>query len=128
MGFITDGLEIVKLLNMGANAEVHEKLGKYIEHASELQAKVEQLEEANRELTERLRIKGSLYHVHGVLFIQDDPYPLCSKCYEVSKVLVHLRLPTEDYETSGRCPNCTNYYPRADHRDKIAGPEIKFAL
>ena len=49
MGMIGDGLELMKLANMGANADVHEKLGKFVEKAQELQTKVEALEEANKE-------------------------------------------------------------------------------
>jgi hypothetical protein len=128
MGIVGDGLEIMKLLNMGANADVHEKLGKFIDRANDLQAKVEQLEQTNKELTEKLRIKDGLYQIWGVLFMEGDPYPLCSKCYEVEKKLVHVELPEDRDYANPRCQNCSTYHPKADLRDKLNGPAIKFVL
>ena len=128
MSVIGDGVEILKLVNKGANADLYEKLGKFIDRANDLQARVDQLNDTNKELTERLRIKSSLYQISGVLFIQDDPYPLCSKCYEVTKLLVHVTLPANRDFGIPRCPNCGTYYGEAYLRDELDGPEIKFLL
>jgi hypothetical protein len=125
MSLIGDGVDVLKLVNKGANADLYEKLGKFIDRANDLQAKVEELEETNKELNNRLRVNGSLFHVYGVLFIQDDPYPLCSKCYEADRLLIHLNI-TEHYVPT--CPNCKTYYGKADLRDALRGPKIKFLL
>ena len=63
MGMISDGLEVMKLANV-ANADLYEKLAKYVEKAQELQAKVESLEAANKDLQERLRFKGRIVEMH----------------------------------------------------------------
>jgi FtsZ-binding cell division protein ZapB len=83
MGVIGDGIEIMKLVNMGANAELYSKMAKFVEEAQELKAKVEALEEANKSLTEQLRFKGTLSRVEGFVYADGDDEPLCARCAEV---------------------------------------------
>lgn len=128
MSVIGDGVEILKLVNKGANADLYEKLGKFIELANDLQARVEELKETNRALTEKLRLKDGLYRIRDVLFMQGDPYPLCTKCYEVEKKLIHLRLPGDRSYGVPRCPHCNVYYQGADLRERLEGSEIRFVL
>ena len=90
MGIIGDGIEIMKLANMGANADVHEKLGKFVEKAQELQAKIETLEEANKQLNERLRFNGTVVRVGGHVYVDGDDEPICSRCADVDNRPVHL--------------------------------------
>jgi hypothetical protein len=72
MGIIGDGLEILKLVNIGANAELYGKLAKFVEETQELKAKVEALEETNRDLIEQLRFKGNIVRVQGNVYVDGD--------------------------------------------------------
>jgi hypothetical protein len=116
MGIISDGLEIMKLVNMGASADVHERLGKFVDKAQELQAKVEALEETNKQLRDQLRFRGSLVRVNSTLFAEGDDEPLCSRCAEVDKKLVHIQI-------VGRmcacCPECETSYAGAQRRSEM---------
>jgi hypothetical protein len=113
MGMIADGLELVKLANIGANAEIHEKLGKFVEKAQELQAKVETLEEQNKELREQLLFKGMVVRIGGQVYVNGDDEPICSRCADVDNRPVHLR--THEDPKLGKiviCPHCKGHVSR----------------
>jgi hypothetical protein len=89
MGMISDGLEVMKLANV-ANADLYEKLAKYVEKAQELQAKVESLEAANKDLQERLRFKGRIVRVWKCTYVDGEEEPICQRCAEVDGIPVHF--------------------------------------
>lgn len=91
MGMISDGFELLKLANIGANADLHGKLGKFVEKAQELQARVEALEELNKDLKDQLRFKGTFVRLAGQVYVDGDDEPLCSRCADVDNRPVHLR-------------------------------------
>ncbi|NYF80564.1 hypothetical protein [Granulicella arctica] len=118
----------MKLLNMGANADVHEKLGKFIDRANDLQAKVEELEEANKQLADQLRFKGRLLRVGGLLFAVGDDEALCARCAEVDRKLVHLLPQAMAFPA---CPQCKTKYTSAillRSRLDTSLPETPFIL
>jgi len=90
MGMISEGLEVMKLANVAANADLYEKLAKYVEKAQELQAKVESLEGLNKELQERLRFKGKIVRVWQCTYVDGDEEPICQRCAEVDGIPVHF--------------------------------------
>ena len=109
MGIISDGLEIMKLVNMGANAELFGKLAKFVEEAQELKAKVEKLDEANRSLREQLRFKGTVVRVAGCMYIEGDEEQICSHCAEVDNIPVHVSYQVlEKLGRTAMCPRCKN--------------------
>jgi len=116
MGILSDGLEVIKLANIAANAELHEKLAKYVEHAQELNAKVETLEEANRLLKEQLRFKGVVKRIGSHVFEDGDEYPICSRCADVDHRAVHLMF---QQDRSGVCPQCKSSQRRFIRRSEV---------
>src|ERR1700758_495225 len=90
MGFVGDGLEVLKLANVAANAELYEKLAKYVDEAQQLKAKLEELEGSNKALQEQLRYKGAFVRRAGWVYIEGDEEPLCSRCADVDRQPVHL--------------------------------------
>ncbi len=104
---IGEGLELMKLANIGANADIHEKLGKFVEKAQDLQAKVEALEEQNKELREQLRFRGIVERINGCSYVVGEQEPICPRCAEVDRRPVHFV--TTRHEKMGHlvvCPQC----------------------
>ena len=92
MGILGDGIEVMKLANIAANAELYGKLATFVEKAQELQAKVETLEEANKELRQQLHFKGQFVRVAGWVYVDGDDEPMCSRCADVDNRPVHLTI------------------------------------
>jgi hypothetical protein len=110
---IGDGVELLKLANKAANADLYIKLAKWVDEVQELKAKVEKLEETNKDLREQLRFKGEFLRISGWVFIDGDDEPLCSRCSGIDHKPVHL-LRQRKPETGdiAFCPQCKNYQPR----------------
>jgi hypothetical protein len=122
MGIIGDGLEILKLVNMGANAELYGKMAKFVEETQELKAKVEALEEANRDLNEQLRFKGSIVRVQGNVYVDGDDEPICSRCADVDHRPVHITHHRDmKMGTLAMCPQCKVQSRRYVLRSKLEG-------
>jgi len=120
MGIIGEGVEIMKLVNIGANADLYGKLAKFIEEAQELNAKVEKLEEANRELREQLRFKGTIVRIAGYAYVEGDDEPICSRCADVDNRPVHVTI--QRHEKMGllaMCPQCKSQSRRYVLRSKL---------
>ena len=106
MSIIGDGLDILKLLNKGANADLYSKIGKLIDDAQDLYKEREQLQRENKALQDQLAFKGRMQRLGSWVFEDGDDYPICSRCAEVDNRPVHLtylRGPQGDYS---RCPQC----------------------
>ena len=120
MSIIGDGIELMKLINIGANAELYGKMAKFVEEAQELKLKVEQLEEANKILREQLRFKSSLSRIGGNVFADGDDEPLCARCAEVDNRPVHiLKRPMRN----PICPHCKTEYSFAPHRSTLGSTD-----
>lgn len=120
MGMIGDGVEIMKLVNIGANADLYGKLAKYVDEAQELKSKVEKLEEANKELREQLRFKGTVVRVAGFAYVDGDDEPICSRCADVDNRPVHVTI--QRHEKMGflaMCPQCKAQSRRYVLRSKL---------
>jgi hypothetical protein len=116
MGVIGDGLELMKLANVATNADLYEKLGKYVEKAQILQAQVELLQEENKALQEQIRIRGSLVRLRGLTYLDGDDDPICGRCAEVRSLIVHLHKPPLK---SVCCPECNMLYGHAPKRSQL---------
>jgi hypothetical protein len=118
MGMISDGLEVMKLANVAANADLYEKLAKFVEKAQELQAKVESLEASNKELQEQLRFKGRIIRIWKCTYVDGDEEPICQRCAEVDGIPVHF-IESRVGSLGDRffCPQCKtrsgNQFPRS---------------
>jgi FtsZ-binding cell division protein ZapB len=116
MGLIGDGVEVLKLAQIGANADLYEKLGRFVDKAQELQATVEQLREENAQLREQSRFKAALTRIHGITFEEGDDEPICGRCAEVSRRAIHLN---SRPMCSPACPECKTQYPMARLRSQF---------
>jgi FtsZ-binding cell division protein ZapB len=120
MGIIGDGIEVMKLVSMGANAELYGKLAKFVEEAQELNAKVEQLEESNKHLREQLKFKGTIVRISGNVYIDGDDEPIWSRCADVDHRPVHIAYHRDaKMGLMAMCPQCKSQSRRYVLRSKI---------
>lgn len=115
MSVISDGLELLKLVNKGAHADLYGRLGKLIEEARDLYSQREDLEQQNRLLLEQLRFKGAFIRVGGNVYIDGDDEALCSRCADVDCRPVHVI--EQDVPPRGITPVCPQC--KAQHRYPI---------
>jgi hypothetical protein len=106
MSLISEGTELLGLINKGANAELYTKLGKYIDETFALYRERERLNGENRDLREQLRFKGTIVRVKGITFIDGDPDAVCGRCADVENRPVHLVRILE----GTTCPQCKTKY------------------
>ena len=102
-----DGVQLLKLADMGVNTELYRKLGEWIEKVGELQGENDALHEEVKELRRQLAFKGTVVRVHGHSFVDGDDDQICSHCAEVENKAVHLIAAHLDkIGTRAMCPHC----------------------
>jgi hypothetical protein len=125
MGIIGDGLEILKLVNMGANAELYGKMAKFVEETQELKVKVDALEEANRDLIDKLRFKGTIVRIQGNVYVDGDDEPICSRCADIDHRPVHISHHRDiKMGLMAMCPQCKVQSRRYVLRSKIENEQL----
>ena len=120
LSVIGDGLDILKLVNKGANADLYSKIGKLIDEARDLYQQREELERENKDLKQQLRFKGEVQRVGSFVYQIGDEYPLCSRCADVDNRPVHLvvqRIPQQG--DVAVCPQCKNQQRRFLRRAQV---------
>jgi len=70
----------------------------------EMQGKILELSEENKELKEKLEIKGKITLKNNFYYIENDG-PFCTRCRDVEKKLVRAH-PKGNY---AKCPECETY-------------------
>ena len=107
MGVIGEGVDLLKLVDKGVNADLYKQLGEWIDKVANLQKDVEELRAKNLQLEERLRFKGKIQKIDGHVYVDDDDDEICPRC-----AAVDLRpVPLLDMNIDGRgmratCPQC----------------------
>ena len=90
MGLISDGLEILKLVDRARNADLYKQIGEWIDKVVELQKQNDELTTERNQLREQIRFKGILERISGHTFAQGDNEEICPRCAEAKSTLVHL--------------------------------------
>lgn len=105
-------------------AELKFKLAELLQHIAEAQTQMADIkinsiakDDEIRDLLEKLEIKEKLVRVGGAYYLatkEGKPYgeAMCSNCWDVKKILVHLVQPTVQWDL--KCPNCKQDYGSGD--------------
>ncbi len=106
MGVIGEGLDLLKLVDKGANADLYKQLGEWIDRVRNLQERVDDLTAKNLQLEERLRFKGKVQKIAGHTYVEGDDEEMCPRCARD-----FLAVPLLDTDLDGRgrkatCPQC----------------------
>ena len=82
----------LELAKKTTDRDLKSEIGSALDNVLELKVKVYELAEENRSLKERLNLKAKVARTSefGYYFAEDDPDPLCPKCYEASGKIIHL--------------------------------------
>ncbi len=115
MGIIGEGIDLLKLVDKGRNADLYKQLGEWIDKVTELQKANELLSGENVKLREQLRFKGAVTRIAGRSYVDGDDEEICSRCAEVDHVPVHLLdMVIDDRGRRATCPHCKT--PRGNGR------------
>jgi hypothetical protein len=108
MGVISEGVDLLKLVNKAQNADLYKELGEWIDKVTELQKENEELRTERNQLREQVRFKAVLERVNGHTFVQGDNEEICPSCAAVESRLVYLqRLPSKRPPgVKATCPAC----------------------
>ena len=90
MGIISEGVDLLKLVNKAQNVDLYIQLGNWIDKVADLQQEKEQLKTERDDLREKLRVKAALERIKGHVFIEGDDEEICPRCAEVDLRIVHL--------------------------------------
>jgi NAD-dependent dihydropyrimidine dehydrogenase PreA subunit len=107
VGVIGEGVDLLKLVDKGVNADLYKQLGEWIDKVGNLQREVEECRAKNLQLEERLRFKGKIQKIAGHTYVEGDDEEICVRC-----AAVDLRpVPLVDMDIDGRgrratCPQC----------------------
>ncbi len=80
MGVISEGVDILKLVNKAQNADLYKQLGEWIDKVIELQKENEELRVERNQLREQVRFKAVLERINGHTFVQGGDEEICPSC------------------------------------------------
>ncbi|MGA3054815.1 MAG: hypothetical protein ABSD63_11455 [Candidatus Korobacteraceae bacterium] len=107
MGVIGEGVDLLKLVDKGMNADLYKQLGEWIDKVADQQKELEGLRAENARLKECLLFKGLFRRIASHTFVEGDEEEVCSRCAQVDFRPVYLL----DMNIDGRgnratCPYC----------------------
>ena len=108
MGIVSEGVDLLRLANKVQNADLYKQLAEWIDKVTELQRENDGLREERNELSEQLRLKGTLQRINGHVFVEGDDEEICPRCAESELKLIHLiphRSSRPPYQRAW-CPKC----------------------
>jgi hypothetical protein len=124
MGLIGQGVELLGLIDKGANADLYAKLGSWIDTVQTLQAENEELQTKVRELTKQLEFKGRFVRVNGHTYVDGDDEEICAHCAQAEYRPFYLtKKLVGAHGLWAVCPHCGAQFGREPVRRKQAGPE-----
>ena len=107
MGIVSEGVDLLRLVDKGANADLYKQLGEWIDKVTALQTAADELTSTNRRLEEKLRFKGKFQRFAGRTYVDDDEEEVCSRCAEID--LRPVRVMDMNIDGTGKratCPQC----------------------
>jgi hypothetical protein len=95
-------------------AEMMHTLAEATSSMAQIKLELVQKEELIRNLEDKLKVKDTLVREYGVYYKQNNDglahgEAICSKCWDVDQVLVHIIQPTSSV-VALKCPNCKQDY------------------
>jgi hypothetical protein len=107
MGVISEGVELLNLVDKAKNADLYKQLGDYITKVEQLQKDKDALAVKILDLSDQLRFKGKVEYIAGHTFVEGSDQEMCPRCADVEHKPVRL----QDMNIDGRgmkatCPQC----------------------
>jgi hypothetical protein len=107
MGVISEGVELLNLVDKAKNAELYKQLGEWVSRVEHVKKERDDLAARVLDLSEQLRFKGDVEYIAGHTFARGCDEEICSRCADVDHKPVRLR----DMNINGRgmtatCPEC----------------------
>ncbi len=110
MSIISDAKEIVKLVRKLDDVELYRKILKLEEEIIEITRKNNDLQQKIDELKKIIETETSLEFRPPFYYRAGDDIPLCPKCWEVDKKIIHLVNVRTAFNPL-RCQSCRSRYP-----------------
>ena len=107
MGLISEGVELLNLVDKAKNADLYKQLGDWISKVEQLQKDKETLTEKVHDLSDRVRFKGKLEYIAGHTYVEGLDQEICPRCADVD----HRPVRMMDMNIDGKgmkatCPQC----------------------
>ena len=114
MNIISNAKEIADLVKKLDDEGLYKKMVKLEGEILELANENRKLRGQNQDLKEALEIREKLKFNPPFYFLPEDDVPLCPKCWEVSRRVVHTlsAFPMTQNPGSRLCPSCNTTYIR----------------
>jgi hypothetical protein len=107
LSLIGDGMDILKLVDKGVNADLYRQLGEWIDRVLDLQKQNDVLSTELNNLKEQLRFKGRFIRVGGHTFVDGDDEEVCSRCAQVDNRPVYVvDMLIDKLGRRAACPHC----------------------
>jgi hypothetical protein len=90
MGLISEGVDLLNLVDKARNADLYKELGEWIEKVRELQRRNGVLESELTDLKAKVSFIGRIERISGHTFVEGDEEEICSRCAEVDRRAVHF--------------------------------------
>ena len=79
MGVVGDGVDLLRLVDKGAHADLYKQLGEWIDKVADLQKEKDELQSKNRRLEEQLVFKGSFRQTGTHSYVEGQEEEICSR-------------------------------------------------
>jgi hypothetical protein len=122
MGVIENMREVADLVKKIGDMELNRKIVNLEGEVHDLSRAKRQLELKVEEQDRVIHLTKEMKHKPPFHFIEGDPIPFCSPCWETKKLQVHVIFSHDnDHETRWDCPTCKQMFlfqkdrPRPSH-------------
>ena len=103
MGLLETIKDTVSIIQKADNLDLYRQILDIQREALEQQEVMHKLQDENRELKEKLALKGKIIrHREPVITLEGDPTPYCAVCYGKENKLIQLKPVDNNYW----CQNC----------------------
>ena len=125
MNIVENIKSIGKTIQQLDNIELYQKILDVQAQALEIMEQDSKLRDENKDLREKLEIKGSLKYRNNAYWIENDG-PYCTRCWDAEKK--PIRLHPDGNPAYFHCPNCKAesvlVKPELDFRPQVIEPDI----
>ena len=111
MSIIDNVKEVVEIIRKLDNMDLYRKILDLQREIIDLTHENRSLAEANRDLKEKLSLSKKMKFKKPFYYQKDDPVPFCPRCWEISRLTVHLTGPEDwDDRHKYKCPGCDHQF------------------
>jgi len=108
MSVLENVKEVADLVKKLGDVELYRKIVELEEEVFALSRDNRELKDQVAKLEQKLSFSSKLAHRPPLYYADDDPVPLCPRCWETENKAIHLVGENEAFE----CPQCYHYFHR----------------